>query len=282
MRNANITFIGGGNMARSLIAGLVQDGYSGKHICVVDRNQPKVDYFIQHYQVQASTDIESGIAFGDIIVLAVKPQTIATVAKQVGKQIQQKSPLFLSIAAGVTCDTLAVYFGAKTPIVRAMPNTPSLVQASATGLFATQYVSMQQKDLAEQILRAVGLTLWVTEEALIDSVTCIAGSAPGYLFAIMESMQQIGVELGLTEKNARLLTAQALLGTAKLAIESGESFSQLRHNVTSKGGTTSEALRVLKERDMHGLLTEALLACQARCQSLAEELSPQAKLPKAE
>ena len=282
MRNANITFIGGGNMARSLIAGLVQDGYPSKHIFVVDHNQAKVDYFSQHFQVQASTDSEPGVTFGDIMVLAVKPQAIATVAKQVGKQIQQKSPLFISIAAGITCDTLSVYFGAKTPIVRAMPNTPSLVQAGATGLFATEHVSTQQKDLAEQILRAVGLTLWVSEEMLIDSVTCIAGSAPGYLFAIMESMQQIGTELGLNEKNARLLTAQALLGTAKLALESDESFSQLRQNVTSKGGTTAEALRVLKERDMHGLLTEALLACQARCHSLAEELSPQAKLPKAE
>lgn len=282
MRNANITFIGGGNMARSLIAGLIQDGYPGKHIYVVDHNQAKVDYFSQHYQVQASTDIESGIVFGDIIVLAVKPQTIATVAKQVGKQIQHKAPLFISIAAGATCNTLAVYFGAKTPLVRAMPNTPSLVQAGAAGLFANEHVSTQQKDLAEQILRAVGLTLWVSEETLIDSVTCIAGSAPGYLFAIMESMQQIGVELGLIEKNARLLTAQALLGTAKLALESDESFSQLRQNVTSKGGTTAEALRVLKERDVHGVLTEALMACKARCESLAEELCPQAKLPKAE
>ncbi len=269
MQNSRISFIGGGNMTRSLIGGLLNNGINAQQLKVADVNaQPLV---AAHFPIEIHTDNREVLQQTDVVVLAVKPQVLPEVAKAISPYIPKPAPLFISIAAGICSTDLNRWLGG-VPLVRVMPNTPSLVQSGAAALFAGDMVSKAQKELAETILRAVGLTVWLEEEKLMDAVTALSGSGPAYFFLLMEAMQNAGVKLGLSAEQARLLTLQTAFGAAKMALESREDAATLRARVTSKGGTTEQAINVLEAHHFQDLLEQAITEAQQRSAALAQEL----------
>jgi pyrroline-5-carboxylate reductase len=264
-----ITFIGAGNMARSLIVGLLQD-QANVVLRVADPDQQQLDAIRKHWSdVLATTDNLEAIQGADVVVLAVKPQIMREVTETLAEATQRSRPLFVSIAAGIREAALNRWLGGNQAIVRCMPNTPALVQAGATGLYANPQVSDSQRSAAESILRAVGITLWFDDEAKLDAVTAISGSGPAYFFLVMEAMQAAAEQLGIEAADAQLLIMQTALGAAKLAMESGELPADLRQKVTSKGGTTEAALKVLTSGGLHDLFAQALQAAESRSKELA-------------
>ena len=272
MTNHTLSFIGGGNMARSLIGGLVADGWPADRIHVTDPNPDPLAHLAQRFGVSTGGDNGAAVAKADIVVLAVKPQVMRTVAGDIASAVQARRPLVISIAAGIRSADLDRWLGGNTSIVRCMPNTPALVQSGATALFANARVDVEQRNLAESILRAVGLTLWLDDEQLMDAVTALSGSGPAYFFLIMEALQAAGMQLGLPEQTARLLALQTAFGAAKMALESDEDAAILRQRVTSPGGTTERALQVFEQGDLRGLIARALTAARDRSRELADQL----------
>ncbi len=264
-----ITFIGAGNMARSLIVGLLQD-QANVALRVADPDQNQLDAIRKHWPaVVATTDNREAIQNADVVVLAVKPQIMRDVAEEIAAQAQLSRPLVITIAAGIRADSLNNWLGGNLPIVRCMPNTPALVQAGATGLVANAVVSDNQRSLAESILRAVGITVWFDNERYLDTVTAVSGSGPAYFFLVMEAMQAAAEKMGLDAEDAKLLVVQTALGAARLALESGDLPAELRRKVTSKGGTTEAALKVLNEGGLTELFIQALQAAESRSRELA-------------
>jgi pyrroline-5-carboxylate reductase len=276
MKQSKLTFIGGGNMAASLIGGLLADNLKPTQITVADPKASTREYLASHYGVNTAEDNAAAIVGADVVVMAVKPQILQAVAESMAPAVQAEQPLVLTIAAGVRSADLNRWLGgesgAPVAVVRAMPNTPALVQTGATGLFANEQVSDKQRELAECILRAVGLTLWVEEEAQMDAVTALSGSGPAYFFRIMEAMEAAGAELGLSTETAHLLTLQTALGAAKMALESNEAVGTLRERVTSPGGTTEQGLQVMAEEDIDQLMDKVLKAAFDRSRELASML----------
>ena len=268
--NHKIGFIGGGNMARSLIGGLISAGYPPAAISVADPNDSIRTALATDFGINATVDNQVILEQSDVVVLAVKPQVMQTVTTDL--QMGQTPPLILSVAAGIRTASLANWLGGETAIVRAMPNTPALVQSGATGLFANPHVDPEQRDLAESIMRAAGVVQWVDEEALMDAVTALSGSGPAYLFLVMEAMENAAQKLGLPAETARLLTVQTAFGAAKLALEIEEDPAVLRENVTSPGGTTERAINVLREEGLEEMFYKALQAARDRAHELADEL----------
>jgi len=271
MKNSVITFIGGGNMASCLIGGLLDTGVSAEKIRVADVNPEPL---AAQFSVSCYTDNVTAIAGADIVVLAVKPQTLPEVAQSIASSLSSLPPLFISVAAGIRLGDLARWLGTDLPIpiVRVMPNTPALVRSGASALFAGPHVSQSQHELAENILRAVGLTLWLTDETQMDAVTALSGSGPAYFFLIMEILEKAGVNLGLPQESARLLTLQTAFGAAKMALEANEDAATLRTNVTSKGGTTEQAVNTLQAGKLQELFDQALQAAHQRSTDLAQQL----------
>ena len=272
MKTKNIGFIGGGNMATSLIKGLISSGHSEQQIWVADSNQEKLSSLATSLHVNTSATNDALIADVDVVVLAVKPQAIAQVIADSKAAFDKADVLIVSIAAGINQSSLSTWLGSDKAIVRCMPNTPSLVQTGATGIHANANVSAEQRDLAENIMRSVGISIWVEEETEIDAVTAVSGSGPAYFFLLMEAMEAAAIELGLTQKTARLLIEQTALGAAKMALEADESPSELRHRVTSPGGTTEQAINTFKENGFIELVNKALKAANDRSVTLANEL----------
>jgi len=276
MKQTKLTFIGGGNMATSLIGGLLADKLPANQITVADPTASTRDSLASHFGVNTEEDNVTAIANADVVVLAVKPQTLQSVAEALAPAVQKCRPLVVTIAAGIRSADLSRWLGGKTgddvAVVRAMPNTPALLQTGATGLFANAQVSETQRDLAESILRAVGLTLWVEKEDQMDALTALSGSGPAYFFRIMEAMETAGTELGLSAETAHLLTLQTALGAAKMALESSEATDILRKRVTSPGGTTEQGLRVMEEWNIDGLMAQVLTAASERSRELAKSL----------
>jgi pyrroline-5-carboxylate reductase len=272
MKDCKIAFIGGGNMARSLIGGLIADGFNAHHIHVADPEQVCLDSLKSHYPVQTFLVNEKAIAECNIIILAIKPQQLQLVVKNLAPY-WNKNSLLISIAAGIHIKDIDRWLNNESAaIVRCMPNTPSLVQAGATALFANQHVSTQQHELAESILRSVGLAVWVQDEEKLDAVTALSGSGPAYFFLVMEAMEKAAIELGLSPEVARLLCIQTAFGSAKMALESNDSVASLRQAVTSPGGTTERALHELEDGDLRGLFENALVAAALRARELATQL----------
>jgi pyrroline-5-carboxylate reductase len=266
----SIGFIGGGNMAASLIGGLLADGLPPAQIHVAEPDAARRQFLATRFGLRA----EEGAAViwaSDILVLAVKPQVMQAAARELATAVSRRKPLVISIAAGIRTADLARWLGGYDAIVRAMPNTPALIQAGATGLFAAAGITPAQRAAAESVLRAVGLTCWVQDEALIDGITALSGSGPAYFFLLMEALEQAGARLGLDADTARLLTLQTAFGAAKMALENSESPGTLRARVTSPGGTTEQALKVLVEGKLPGLVERALEAATARAGELALE-----------
>lgn len=272
MQNCKLAFIGGGNMARSLIGGLVADGFEAPHIHVSDPESEVRSALSARWGVKTFANNPSAVADADTVVLAVKPQQIQSVVRELSAGWQH-SQLLLSIAAGIRLEDIQRWLGhEKAAIVRAMPNTPSLVQAGATALYANEQVSRQQHELAESILRAVGLTLWLDDEKQMAAVTAVSGSGPAYYFLVMEAMQKAAEELGLPEKTARLLVLETAFGAAKMALESGDDPAQLRQNVTSPGGTTERAIHELQDGGLEAVFENAMIAAALRARELADQL----------
>lgn len=267
MTTPTIAFIGAGNMARSLIAGVVAH-YS---VRVSDPDPAQLDRIQQQWPaVFVSTDNLEVLQGAHIVVLAVKPQVMKSVAEGLQAAVQQTRPLVISVAAGIRVAALEQWLVGNLPIVRCMPNTPALVGAGATGLYANAQVSTQQHELAQRILEAVGLALWFEDEAQLDAVTAVSGSGPAYFFRIMEAMQAAGESLGLSAEATRQLVLQTALGAARLASESGTDPAELRRQVTSKGGTTEAALNVLNEGGIEELFNKALHAAAQRADQLSQ------------
>ena len=270
MKDINIAFIGGGNMARSLIGGLIDDGLSPKQIWVADPNETAIHNLKSDFAVNVTHDNNEAVRHARVVVLAIKPQLAKNVVQEVASAIKHDRPLVISIAAGIRESDLRIWLDERTAIVRTMPNTPALVRSGATALFANSAVNLEQKNLAESILRAVGMTLWVDDENLMDAVTALSGSGPAYFFLIMEALESAGEHLGLPRDTARLLTLQTAFGAAKMALESPEEPAELRKRVTSPGGTTESAIQVLHKHHLEDVFDEALNAAQRRSIELAQ------------
>lgn len=275
MTDTNLTFIGGGNMAGSLIGGLIADGWNPATIQVSDRDDRQLERLAARFGITTTTDNRAAAARADIVVLAVKPQVMKDVAGELAATIAAHRPLVISIAAGVRESTLRTWLGDGIAIVRTMPNTPALVQSGATALYANPAVSEDQRSSAESIMRAVGLALWVEHEDQLDAVTALSGSGPAYFFLFMEAMQAGGCKLGLPEDTARLLALQTAFGAAKMALESPEDAATLRRRVTSPGGTTERAISIFQQNDFENLVERAMEAAAGRSRELAEEIGNQ-------
>ncbi|MBD9354722.1 pyrroline-5-carboxylate reductase [Methylomonas albis] len=272
MKTKTIGFIGGGNMATSLISGLIASGHSPQQIWVSDTAPATLQAHADQMHVNVSTSNESVVNEVEVVVLAVKPQILRDVALQIAPSLKQKNVLVVSIAAGISQQSLSQWLGNEVAIVRCMPNTPALVQTGATALHANTNVDDEQKDLAENILRAVGLALWVNDESQLDAVTAVSGSGPAYFFLLMEAMEKAALELGLDEHSARLLIQQTALGAAKIALESAESPAQLRARVTSPGGTTQRAIETFVQNGFVELVAKALHAARDRSIEMSKQL----------
>jgi pyrroline-5-carboxylate reductase len=272
MTNNNLTFIGGGNMASSLIGGLIADGYNSRQITVSDPDTEQLARLAARFDIHTETDNNKAIEQAKIVVLAVKPQALEKVARGIAESMTKVRPLVISIAAGIQETALREWLGGEVALVRGMPNTPAMIQSGATGLYAGPGVSDEQRDMAESILRSVGLTRWVDDESLMDAVTAVSGSGPAYFFLVMEAMEAAASEMGLDPESARLLTLQTALGAARMAMESSDSPATLRQKVTSPGGTTEKALKILEEGHLRELFAAALSGAQRRSRELSNLL----------
>ena len=264
-----IVFLGGGNMANALIGGMVKQGFAAADIDVIDLGAEARAKLSASYGVTCHADAATP-PVPDILVLAVKPQQMKeAVAPLVGKL---GNALVISIAAGLDMAALSRWLGGHRTIVRCMPNTPALIGAGITGLCALPEVSAEQRAAADRVLKAVGTTVWIDDEARIDGVTAISGSGPAYVFLFIEALQQAAAELGFTPEQGRQLAIETVQGAAALAAQSSEPASILRERVTSKGGTTEAALKVMAERGVKEGIVAGCKAAEARGQELGKLL----------
>jgi len=272
MSNSKITFIGGGNMARSLIGGLVATGMSTKDISV---SEPKADLrekLSKNFGVNALEENASAVMGANVVVLAVKPQILQEVVTPLGALVAEARPLLISVAAGVTCSSIERWIGGDPALIRVMPNTPALIGAGISALYANSNVSNGQRALAEKIMAAVGKTIWIKEETLMDAVTAVSGSGPAYFFYVMQAIYDAAVREGLDAQTARSLSLETALGAARLALASTEDPGNLQAQVTSPGGTTEAAIKVLDDSGVRDNLQKAVSAARARGGELAKLL----------
>ena len=267
MQHKLIAFIGGGNMAQAIVFGLLKQAYPADKIIVCDPNEEKRDLFAQK-GVRTSTDNVATVAQAEVVLLAVKPQVLADVCAPLSA-VDFSDKLLISIAAGISVARLIALLPTAHAVVRVMPNTPALVGEGMAGLFAAQNISENDRTLAQDLLSAVGKTLWVASEEHMHAVTAASGSSPAYFFQFLEAMQQGLIEMGLSAENARELVQQAMLGSAKMVVENPQiDLSTLRQNVTSKGGTTAAALNVLDQHQFNDIVQQAMQACVARSKEM--------------
>lgn len=264
-----IAFIGGGNMARSLIAGLRGRGHPGDRIRVADPDPDARRALARDFGVVAGDDAVAALAGAELVLLAVKPQVMAGVCTLLAPAIAEPAPLFVSIAAGLRSDQIDGWLGGGRAVVRAMPNTPALLGEGATGLYANGRCGAGQRILAESVLATVGSTAWIAEEALMDVVTAVSGSGPAYFFRLIEALEAAGQRHGLPAGVARALVVQTALGAARMAAAGDEDPATLRRRVTSPGGTTAAAMAELDGQDFDALVDAAVAAAVRRGAELA-------------
>jgi pyrroline-5-carboxylate reductase len=267
-----IAFIGGGNMAAALIAGLAGKLVAGADIHVVDPSPDALARLHGQYGVTTSAVIDAAVVIADVLVLAVKPQQMREVAASLAPLLVRGAPLIVSIAAGIRGAVLSRWLGGYGGVVRCMPNTPALIGHGITGMVAMQDVTPAQKVAADTVLATVGQTVWLADEALLDPVTAVSGSGPAYVFYFIEALQQAAEELGLSSEQGRELAIATFTGAAQLAAQSNEPLAVLRERVTSKGGTTYAALTSMQEAGVSEAIVNAVKAAAARGRELGVEL----------
>ena len=281
MKKTKIGFVGAGNMAHSLIKGLLADNYPPECIWATNRN-PQKRSMLQALGIHIFSDNRLLLCHVDVLVLAVKPQQLQAVCSEIAESVQEKRPLIVCIAAAVNLETLANYFQqAPHPhnklmnnlaLVRAMPNTPASVRCGATGLWANPYCSPQQKELAAHLFRSTGIVVWAESEEEIDLITALSGTGPAYFFLLIEALQKAAVELGLAQTTAAQLSLRTALGAARMATETTDTINILKEKVTSPGGTTAAALACLSAGGFSTLIKNAVVAAQQRAKKMAEQL----------
>ena len=269
-QNLNIVFIGGGNMGQALVTGLLDSSWPADNIAIVDNDQAMISKLNEKFpRCHVYSQFEAALNLANVVVLAVKPQVMQNACEQIAALCQIKRPLIISIAAGILINNIDTWLGGQLPIIRCMPNTPALVQAGVTGLYASSEVSTEQKETANQILSSVGDVCWLENESLLDAVTAVSGSGPAYFFYLIEAMMEAGQSLGLNESQARELTVATAAGAAKLIANSSKTPQDLRLAVTSKGGTTEAAINSLQQHDMKKIIQTAIKKAAEKSQLLA-------------
>lgn len=266
----HIAFIGAGNMAQAILKGMLAAGYPQDKICASGRTQAKLDLLAAETGILTSTDNLALCSLADVIVLGVKPQMMGPLVQSIAPAVDASKHLIVSVAAGILANSIESWLGQKAPIVRCMPNTPSLVGQGAAGLFATPVVSSVQKQTATTIMQSVGLALWVETEDHIDAVTAVSGSGPAYYFLMMEAMIAGAENLGLSNEVAQKLVLQTALGAAQMATHSHQTPDQLRVAVTSPNGTTEQAINTFKAGGFIKLCSQAMAAAHHRSKELAQ------------
>ena len=267
---SQIAFLGAGNMASAIINGLLATGFSPKQLRATDPSEKALETLRTAGLEQLSASPEQLCEGADLIVAAVKPQIMSAALAPLKDKLGPNTAL-LSIAAGIPIASLQRDIGDTTPIIRCMPNTPAMIGKGASALYASEQVTDSQRQLAEAVTNAVGMTVWVAEESLLDAVTAVSGSGPAYFFALIEAVTHAGTQLGLAPETALALTVQTAIGAAELAQRSDLPIATLRENVTSPGGTTEEALRALTEAQFDAVVTDAVKRCANRAKTLGEE-----------
>ncbi|ABM00682.1 pyrroline-5-carboxylate reductase [Shewanella amazonensis] len=268
MQNKKICFIGAGNMSRAIIGGLIKSGYSASLITATNPSLPKLDALAADYGINTSQDNVPSASAADVIVLSVKPQLMQAVCESLAGVVDDK--LLITIAAGIPENRYHDYFGKQVKLIRTMPNTPMQLGLGMTGLYAPAGMPDEDKAFAESLMRACGDIVWVNEESGIDKVIALAGSSPAYFFLFIEAMIEAGVEMGLPEADARTLAQQAAVGAAAMVKQNpGLTPAELRANVTSKGGTTAEAIATFEAGGLRTLVKDAMGNCIKRAEEMA-------------
>lgn len=267
MADANWTFIGAGNMAGSLVGGLIGSGVNPQNITVVDINAAACEKLVQSFGVQSHADAQN-IDEGAAVVIAVKPHIVETVCKSLSPR---KPSLVVSVAAGVRSASMASWLPDNTAIVRCMPNTPALLGLGATALYATSHCSAEHRSLGESLLATAGKIHWVENEAQLDAVTALSGSGPAYFFYMIEHMANAAEAMGLSEQLSREFAIETAFGAASMARAQEHSPQVLRENVTSKGGTTAAALAVFDEKALADTIAAAMDAAKNRATQMGDE-----------
>ena len=251
-------------MARSLVGGLLSNNIDPSSIIISDPLPEARQHATDHYKVRVTADNDEVIANSSSVILAVKPQVMQAVLENSRQALQRYRPLLISVAAGITTQSIDSWSGGNFAIVRVMPNTPALIRKGMSALYANNQVSANQRQHAESVLSAVGKTVWMDEESKLDAVTAVSGSGPAYFYYLIESLQAGATELGLDAHDAYLLAIQTAVGAALLAEHSDESPATLRKEVTSPGGTTEAALKVLESAEVKDIVIKAIAAAQKR------------------
>jgi pyrroline-5-carboxylate reductase len=264
-----LTFIGGGNMATAIISGLIANGTAASGIEVVDPSVEAAQRIGQRFGIQVQPGMDQAVLH-PVVVLAVKPQQLPEVAKLLASRLNKQ--LIVSIAAGVRVADLARWLGGHERIVRTMPNTPAMVGAGITGLYAAATVGGEDRSRAEGVLRAVGSVVWLDNESDLDWVTAVSGSGPAYVFYFIEALEAAAKSAGLSAETSRHLALHTVFGAAKLALEAGEEPALLRARVTSRGGTTERGIASLSTDGLAEVVARAVRAAAARSKELGDEL----------
>lgn len=259
-------------MASCLIGGMLANGVAKDEITVAEPNAAARQTLADLHGISTTEDNLSAAASAEVIVLAVKPQVMSAVATHLATALKH-NPVVISIAAGIPISALENWLGTDVTLIRAMPNTPAMVQAGATGLYANRPLNSEEKKPIETIFDAVGYTCWVTEEKLIDAVTAVSGSGPAYFFLVYESMQKVGQELGLDATVVAELTLHTALGAARLALASDKTASELRQQVTSPGGTTQAAIECFQAAGIEDIFREAMISAVQRAEQMSNDFS---------
>lgn len=268
-REHTIAFIGAGNMATALIKGLLTRAYPCELVWASDKDADRLDRLKTECGIHTTLDNREALSHADIVVLAVKPQVIREVLMPLQQELTTKQPLLISIAAGISIGSLQKFTADALPIVRCMPNTPALVQAGVSALFANQACSEEHRAAASSILQAVGAVCWLEDESAMDAVTALSGSGPAYVFLFIEAMREAAVGEGLDPETANMLALQTVFGAGKLALESQDDVTVLRQKVTSPGGTTAAALAQFEKDGFNTIIARAIKEARARSQELA-------------
>ncbi|QIV96454.1 pyrroline-5-carboxylate reductase [Allofrancisella inopinata] len=268
--NTKICFLGGGNMAKAMISGLVKSSLNPTNITVIDRNLDKLKVLSNKYGVEVSKPLSDAVAESDIIVLAIKPQQMGELIKSI-KEYVSDTHLIISVAAGIQISVYTKLFGKKVALARVIPNTPSSLGYGATGIYFNENVDTKQKNIVINVMSTMGITVVVDNEDKIDVVAACASSAPAYYLQFMEHMVKAAVKNGLAEDQASMLVIQSCLGAAQMALNSGDSIETLRKNVTSKKGITAEALKVFEDFGLEAIVDKAIKANIRRSQELTKE-----------